>query len=160
MTVKTATKGTKSSTQVLSGTFLSVSEQTYRTMIQRAKTRGLSLANDLKTAGFANITADEGARYVYATESTKYSDTVTRLEAFGNALKVWIYTDDNPEGETKVTTVEQNGDGEPVVTHDNVLAIRYVHNPNVWSSIFGSGKAEYYAMPNYNAIIGFSSGKK
>ncbi|MBE6555004.1 MAG: hypothetical protein E7663_02040 [Ruminococcaceae bacterium] len=160
MKAKTATKGTKSSTRDLSGTFLSVSEQTYRTMMQRAKVRGLSLAKDLKAAGFTNVTADEGVRYVYVTKSTEYSDTVTRLDAFGNALKFWIYTDDNPEGEVRVTTVEQNGDGEPMVTHDNVLTVEYMHNPSVWSSLFGSAKAEYYSMPNYNAIIGFSAEKK
>lgn len=161
MNTKGASKGRRNSTDIkkeITSGFESVSDKTYQTMMQRAKKRNLSLADDLKAQGFANVYEDEGGRYLYLTGNAKYFYTVTKLDWFLNALKLWGYGDSNPQGEYRVTTVTQDGAGTPTVTKDDVLQVDFVYEPSTWEILFSDGKTVFFVVPSYNQLIGFAPG--
>lgn len=136
--------------------FESVSDQTYQTMMERAKKRNLSLADDLRAAGFVDVLPDEGNRYLYSTGNAKYYGTVTRLDEFVDAMKLWAYSDANAQGELRVTTVTQDGAGSPIVTKDDVLQVDFIYSTSVWATLFLDAKTEFFVVPSYNRLIGFA----
>jgi hypothetical protein len=158
----TGTKGAKSDTSIRNDIregFLSVSDQTYTTMIERAQNRGLSLAADLQAAGFVDVVPDEGITYIYMTGNATYYNTLTVGDLFVLSMKLAVTSSTDSDGGFKVTTVTQNGTGNPSVEENNVIQVDYSKTPVVWAMAFGGAEGEYYTVPSYNAVIGFVSGE-
>ncbi|MGI6594569.1 MAG: hypothetical protein ACOX24_05790 [Christensenellales bacterium] len=146
--------------------FLSVDAQAYRTMIQRAKRRNLSLAEDLMSSGFENVVPDKNnnndvdndrsnTNYMYMTGNVNYTETLTRWEWFKNAMKLWAYSDSNRMGIYIATTVSQDGRGDAVVERDNVLLVRYLYEQSAWAILGDDATNIYFVVPNYSYVIGF-----
>ncbi len=69
-----------------------VSIDTIRSMISRAQKRKISLATDLKQAGFKNVVAASGNKFVYLSNSTKWGDAHASAKGFGYGITQKLYT--------------------------------------------------------------------
>ena len=160
MKKETATKGDKYLTTIsrssieygISEGFVYVSEDTYRTMIQRAESRGLSLAEDLTSAGFENVSPDEGNRYVYMTGNAEEHVNLDFLDLAGASLKWMFKRVTFTYSEFKATTVTQNGKGNPSVT-DNILQTKLETMETVWKK----SDTKYHVVPHYSVVLGFAA---
>ena len=131
--------------------FESVSDQTYQTMMERAKKRNLSLADDLRAAGFVDVLPDEGNRYLYSTGNAKYYGTVTRLDEFVDAMKLWAYSDANAHRIKSYHCNSRRCRFPPIVTKDDVLQVDFIY-PQVWATLFLDAKTEFFVVPSYNRL--------
>lgn len=125
-----------------------VSMDTLRTMVSRAKKRGISLANDLNKAGFKNITAAYGDTYAFLSSSMKWEDSNERFGFCGYYFSYKNYV-------MKGNFVVQQGNGDAQSYRNYEILSCYMEGGQYQ-------KVKYIVKLNggFNYLLSFTSPKK
>ena len=136
---------------------LTVTTDNLRSMAKRAKKRGLSLSDDLISAGFKNVTASSSKQYVYISKDTydrEFNNTGSEILSGFGAFFGKSYDDRLKEYCTDI--VCQDGTNDVEVKLDFMLISANVYASSLWAD--PCYRTDVHG--DFNYVIAFATPKK